>query len=501
MLRLINLRVQANKTITINNPIRLKQGDFNVAKLVINPSLYIKDYTNVLGFISFKRPDNKQTGQLLLTKEPDNTYTYVIKDPWLVDIAGELWFTISFDKILRVENGNPVVDQRLYTGNASIYLDPDADYTVGGYLPPNDTEQILTLLNDIENRVSITEQEIDDKLNKDFTTYPKLDWETVEDTDLVVLNRIDNDGNITQYNAEAKDLYNSVNDIFPNEDGNIELDASDIPYENTNVSETLNELEETTIKTNENVVYYSEIESTNEPIVEVTRAQYAINDNNGNNIVNTYATKTQLSTGINNLKNEVNAEITSLDGQVASLDADLSTYNNVITSSINDIVSGTTTVGKSLSSNNATNINNLNLNRDSNGVLKIGDTVIPQKILVLSSPVSLPTTTANLEDFIPFDFEIGNRYEIHISFSSPSGVNYNSIINYYGVATLDACVYLVGENDKNNIIALLQSIDLTQFEAYQNKWWLSFNLREKLPDGTTGNSINCTINKIYKIIE
>lgn len=262
MLRLINVRVNSDKTITINNPIQLRQGEVNVAKLAINASLYINDYTNVLGFISFKRPDNKQTGQLLLTREPDNIFTYVIKDPWLVDVSGELWFTISFDKISSVGNNIPIVQERLYAGNASLYLNPDANYTVGGYLPPNDTETIMSEILSLDERVTdieeILETEIDNKLNKDFTIYPKLDWDSVENTDLVVLNKVDQQGNVTQYSAEAKDLYNSVNDLLPDEEGNIELTADDIPYNNTNVGDELTRLEEDKISKIENVVYYGD---------------------------------------------------------------------------------------------------------------------------------------------------------------------------------------------------------------------------------------------------
>ena len=323
MLRLINVRVNSDKSITITNPIQLRQGDVNVVKLVINASLYLEDYTNILGFISFKRPDNKQTGQLLLTREPDNTFTYVIKDPWIVDVAGQLWFTISFDKVIDVQNNQPVVQERMYMGNSSLYVNPDANYTVGNYLPPNDTEIILSLLNEVGDKVTVLEDQLPEKLNKDFTTYPKLDWDTVENTDLVVLNKVDQYGNVTQYSAEAKDLYNSVNDILPNEDGNIELVAEDIPYYDSNVAEELSRLDETKLDASDRVVYYEEIEEINEPVITVTKADFAVADEDGRNIVGTYSTKEEtenLILGVNNTIANINTSIGELSTDISNLD-------------------------------------------------------------------------------------------------------------------------------------------------------------------------------------
>ena len=328
MLRLINVRVNSDKSITITNPIQLRQGDVNVVKLVINASLYLEDYTNILGFISFKRPDNKQTGQLLLTREVDNTFTYVIKDPWIVDIAGQLWFTISFDKVIDVQNNQPVVQERMYAGNSSLYINPDANYTVGNYLPPNDTEAILSLINEVGDKVSILEEQLPEKLNKDFTTFPKLDWDSVENTDLVVLNKVDQYGNVTQYSAEAKDLYNSVNGLLPDEDGNIELTANDIPYEGTNVGSELSRLEQGKLDSTDRVVYYEEIAPIDEPVLTVTRADYATSDGDGNNIVDTYATKTELSNVSNTLSSSISQNVQTINTTLGELNTDISNLNN-----------------------------------------------------------------------------------------------------------------------------------------------------------------------------
>lgn len=323
MLRLINVRVNSDKTITINNPIQIRQGDFNVVKLVINPSLYIKDLSKLRGNISFKRADNKQSGQVLLTQEGD-TFTYVLKDPWLVDIAGQLWFTISFDRIDKRPDSTVVVQERIYAGNASLYINPDANYTIGDYIPPTESEELHASLEYLDERVTTLE---DNMLNKDFTTYPSLGWDEVENRDLVILNKIDRYGNVSQYSAEAKDLYNSVNNIRPDDEGNIELDASNIPYNNTNVSDALyNKMD-----ASEPVLFYSEMENTQEPITEITRADYATGDQYGNNIYQTYANKTETNNELSRLEQDKQDNI-SVNG------VGLSFNNNIISLKTSDLI-------------------------------------------------------------------------------------------------------------------------------------------------------------------
>lgn len=492
MLRLINLKVQSNKTITINNPIQLRQGDYNVAKLVINPSLYFTDNYDVIGTISFKRADNKQTGNLLLSKEQGNLFTYPLNDPWLTDIAGELWFTITFDRVIRMDNGIPVVKERLYAGNASLYINPDANYTVGNYIQPTDVENLQLQIDELANNFGNVDANIDSKLNKDFTTYPTLDWETVENTDLVILNRVDSEGNVTQYNAEAKDLYTTINGIMPDDDGNIDLNASDIPYNNTNVETALNDR----VKTSDKVVYYEELQDINEPFINVTRADYATGDGEGNNIVNTYATKTELSSEVSTLNStissrvsEINGEINTLDGQLSSLESTLDAYNSAITSMINDIVSGTTTVGNATNATNSTNatqINGVSITKNNNNVLLTGTDIISRKKLEIDN-LTITSSDQNVVGgyVLPItNYASGKPYQFYISYPySGSDETYTEtyIINYLDKG--NGTRYIQNDTYRLTIRTINNNITITLYNSSEYQY------------------IEFTLDKLYSIIE
>lgn len=489
MLRLINIRVNANKTITINNPIQLRQGDYNVAKLVINPSLYFTDNYDVIGTISFKRADNKQTGNLLLSKEQGNLFTYPLNDPWLTDIAGELWFTITFDRVIRMESGVPVVKERLYAGNASLYINPDANYTVGNYIQPTDVENLQLQIDELTTNFGNVDANIDSKLNKDFTTYPTLDWETVENTDLVILNRVDSEGNVTQYNAEAKDLYTTINGIMPDDNGNIDLNASDIPYNNTNVETALNDR----VKTSDKVVYYEELQDINEPFINVTRADYAIGDGNGNNIVNTYATKTELTSATSELTNKintdianVNSDIMNVEGDVASLEADLNTYNDFITSAINDISSGDMTVGRAIEANNANQINGISITKNNNNVLLDGTDIISRKKLEIDN-LTITSSDQNVVGgyVLPItNYVSGKLYQFYISYSySDTDETYTE-------------TYIVNYLDKGNGTRYVQN------DTYRlTIRTINNNITITLYNSSTYQFVEFTLDKLYSIIE
>ncbi len=489
MLRLIHLKVQSNKTITINNPIQLRQGDYNVAKLVINPSLYFTDNYDVIGTISFKRADNKQTGNLLLSKEQGNLFTYPLNDPWLTDIAGELWFTITFDRVIRMGSGVPVVKERLYAGNASLYINPDANYTVGNYIQPTDVENLQLQIDELANNFGNVDANIDSKLNKDFTTYPTLDWETVENTDLVILNRVDSEGNVTQYNAEAKDLYTTINGIMPDDNGNIDLNASDIPYNNTNVETALNDR----VKTSDKVVYYEELQDINEPFINVTRADYAIGDGNGNNIVNTYATKTELTSATSELTNKINTDIASVnsdimnvEGDVASLEADLNTYNEFITSAISDISSGDMTVGRAIEANNANQINGISITKNNNNVLLAGTDIISRKKLEIDN-LTITSSDQNVVGgyVLPItNYVSGKPYQFYISYP------------YSGADETYTETYIINYLDKGNGTRYIQN------DTYRlTIRTINNNITITLYNSSAYQFIEFTLDKLYSIIE
>ena len=311
MLKNIPVKINSDKSITANYPYKIYQGEINTVRFVINPSLVISDVSNVVGYIGFKRSDNQKSGFVPLKKEQDGTYTYVIKDYWTLNLANKVWYTIKFVSI----DGDNKLEYQLYAGNSSFVVNPLADYFIGDDVPPDTSTILQEQIDDLQEQINNNATNIDSKLNKEFNTYPKLDWDTVENSDIVALNRINQDGTVTQYYAEAEDLYNSVNDIKPNEDGNIQITGEDITINsisNITIDEELN----LKVNKSEPLVYYRDSSlPITEPTVVVTNSEYAtraINDQNGNNIVNTYATKNEVL----EIESNINEDISNLQNYI-----------------------------------------------------------------------------------------------------------------------------------------------------------------------------------------
>lgn len=102
---------------------------------------------------------------------------------------------------------------------------------------------------------------------------------------------------------------------------------------------------------------------------------------------------TKYSNFISETRNTIETEINSNLGEVRT--------------SINNIVNGTTTVPKAANATNATNannstkVNNLEIVQDANGVLKIGDVIIPQKKLIYDTKIEITDyTTITLSETI-----------------------------------------------------------------------------------------------------
>lgn len=295
MLKNIPVKINADKSITANFPYKIYQGEINTHKFIIDPSLVINDTSNVVGYIGFKRIDNQKSGFVPLKKEQDGTFTYVIKDYWTLNLVGKVWYTIKFVSV----SGDNQLEYQLYAGNSSFPVNPLADYILGDDIPPDTATELQIQIDNLQEQINDNTDNIDNKLNKEFNTYPKLDWDTVENSDIVALNRINQDGTVTQYYAEAEDLYNSVNNIKPNEDGNIELTGEDIKVSSTNNKSIDDELD-LKVNSSEPLVYYQDSSlPIQEPMISVYRAEIAdraIEDGNGNNIVNS----------ISNLQNYIN---------------------------------------------------------------------------------------------------------------------------------------------------------------------------------------------------
>lgn len=83
------------------------------------------------------------------------------------------------------------------------------------------------------------------------------------------------------------------------------------------------------------------------------------------------------------------------DDELANIEESLANAQE----SIENIISGETVVGKAKNANNAANagkVNNLEITRDENGVLKIGDIVIPQRKKLWSGEVSSDSGDASV---------------------------------------------------------------------------------------------------------
>lgn len=266
MLKNIQVKINSDNSITANYPYKIYQGEINKNKFVVNPSLILTNLDNVVGYIGFKRSDNQKSGFIPMEKQADGTFTYIIKDYWTLNIPSKVWFTIKF---VRTTNDNENVEFQIYSGNSYFTVNPLADYVIGDDIPP-DAATILS----------------NSKLNKDFTTYPKLEWEEVDNDDLVILNKVE-DGVITPYYAEAKDLYTTVNNIHADEEGNIDITAENIPVSSTNPTSIKSELDKK--------VEYTTNEIITVPAVYVYHAEYADKDGSGNVITSTYLTKSEAS--------------------------------------------------------------------------------------------------------------------------------------------------------------------------------------------------------------
>lgn len=101
------------------------------------------------------------------------------------------------------------------------------------------------------------------------------------------------------------------------------------------------------------------------------------------------------------------------------------TFEEDITSEVNKIKDGTTVVPNAT---NATKVNNLAITRDANGVLKIGDTIIPQKILLSSTEQALTNDYTNIYSDTKaiagrtFEIFFTNKPSIKITYTSDEQV-------------------------------------------------------------------------------
>ena len=342
MLKNTIIKINSDKSITANYPYKFYQGEINTHKFIIDPSLVINDTSNVVGFIGFRRSDNQKSGFVPLERQQDGTYTYIIKDYWTLNIPNKVWYTIKFASI----SGDNKLEYQLYAGNSSFPVNPLADYILGDDVTPDTSSSLQYEIDELRDLISTNADNIDTKLNKEFNTYQKLEWDDLENTDVIALNRINQDGTVSQYYAEAEDLYTSVNDIKADENGNIEITGEDIKvsYENNN---TITEELDLKVKYSDPVVYYRDVSlPVTEPIITVYEAEIAnkaIADANGNDIVDTYATKNDLNSLSQDLLQDISDLNDSLSGDISDTQTQITNLSTSISqnyASKNDLSNG-----------------------------------------------------------------------------------------------------------------------------------------------------------------
>lgn len=137
---------------------------------------------------------------------------------------------------------------------------------------------------------------------------------------------------------------------------------------------------------------------------------------------------------------------------------------------------------------NATKVNNVEITRDANGVLKVGDIIIPQKKLLWNG-----LALTNPTDYI--EIEIGN-----VSYGEKIEVLYTiDSINKVGIFTF----MVQEENVVENCIATSGYTLISSGEVYLSYFAVAYNNKKLLIKGLLnghGNA-NVYIEKIYKVIE
>lgn len=132
---------------------------------------------------------------------------------------------------------------------------------------------------------------------------------------------------------------------------------------------------------------------------------------------------------------------------------------------------------------NATKVNNLEITRDSNGILKIGNVVIPQRKLLSNNRVAIPTVSGlvyNIGDPI-----FGKTLEFVVS---------NGACNYFHKATVGAIYEQYGGTTLNLVIDL-ENYSEPSFQRIINFTWDS----EAIYARATND--DCVLEEIWEVIE
>lgn len=235
-------------------------------------------------------------------------------------------------------------------------------------------------------------------------------------------------------------------------------------------------------------------------------ATKATQDGKGRNIVDTYATKDEMAEAGNF---DPNGNYQGLTAGYATSAGSADSAGTADTAGYATSAGSAAAAAYATSAGNAENVNDLEIKRDSNGVLKIGDTIIPQKVLLWSGSNACSQNSSHTFNFsesvedgdeIEIYGEINNegyaRFRIHVG-NAVAGEVDNAYISFNATAQSATRFTLFhlnnsrifNSNDNNNTYnsLTLRGVDSCEYSNVQN----NFNF----------NNHSFTVSKIYKIIE
>lgn len=219
------------------------------------------------------------------------------------------------------------------------------------------------------------------------------------------------------------------------------------------------------------------------------------------------ANKTATDTSIANNLSQINqlkdgtikaGDATKFAGRTAAqvFSGSTATANNAVnvTTNINGKAISTIFESDGMTVKNAAAVNNVAITQDDNGVLKIGDIIIPQKKLIMSTPIEIkqtgyiPILTGLTADDYSSIYEIWVGEDKEASMTDPTIVPYRNIIKHSGA---------FGQYYTNT----MQDI-LNYYEVIIDQNTLSIRYQQAVFESkTTTTKLGMTIYKIYKIIE
>lgn len=192
---------------------------------------------------------------------------------------------------------------------------------------------------------------------------------------------------------------------------------------------------------------------------------------------------------------------------------------NGIISEVNKVVESVKYV-EDLTVQNSKKINNLEISRDSNGVLKIGDTIIPQKKLLWSGDVDIkPTSSSNpyevtsiatltdlqrgdlLEIYIKLDSHNSTCYvKQYISIPSSGGVAYSRISSLHDASYTDLDSYYPSITSVSLELSYVEDTGSTTISGRTECVRVGKNLFSD-SDAFSKDGVSGYVTAIYKVIE